>query len=166
MDYKLWYILHGQNTRRFWGWMWMNILYLNGYTFIFLHIREQNSETIKLMFLELLLSRNRPCKEVSWFKVDVKTCIKHSEWVMWLWHKEWMKVYANDSGLGSRELGIERGLTLKNIVITEYTIITMEYTLWKCNFPHKSAVGSLSIFEFQRVNSAKSFDKSVFCLCP
>lgn len=83
---------------------------------------------------------------------------------MWLWHKEWMKVYANDSGLESRKLGTERGLTLKNIVITEYTIIIMEYTLWKYNFPHKSAVGSLSIFEFQRVSSAKSFDK--FCLCP
>lgn len=78
VDSKLWYILHGQNTRRFQDWIWMNILYLNGYIFIFLYIRGQNSETIKLMFLELLLSRNRPCKEVSWFKVDVKTCIKQT----------------------------------------------------------------------------------------
>lgn len=77
-----------------------------------------------------------------------------------------MKVYENDSGLGSRELGIEKGLTLKNIVIAKYAIIIKEYTLWKCNFPYKSAAGSLSIFEFQRVNSDKSFDKSVICLCP
>lgn len=53
-----------------------------------------------------------------------------------------MKVYENESGLGSRELGIEKGLSLKNIVITKYAIIIMEYILWKCNFPYKSAVNS------------------------
>lgn len=62
-----------------------------------------------------------------------------------------MKVYANDSSLGSTELGIERGLKRENIIIIEYTISIMYYEihklLWKYNtpLPHKLPTRSLSI---------------------
>lgn len=79
------------------------------------------------MFLEILLSRNRLGKEVSCFKIDLKTCIKQKigVWVMWLWPKEWMKVYAND--LGSIELDTERGLKLKKPRYYWMHIIIMYY---------------------------------------